>query len=168
MATTTPSGRITVPASWITSPSTKTSPNTTRRAGTIPGRTPVANLNYVELRKAKKSLQRLIIGPWIHSAEDIELCRRGAVHRRRGASTSLNVSSALVRPLAQGDRQRCRSRTAGPNLRHGRRRAAQNAGRPAVRRRPLARRTGVAAGPRRRDAVLPAARTEPSRRTSRQ
>ena len=31
--------------------------------------TPVANLNYVELRKAKKSLQRLIIGPWIHSSE---------------------------------------------------------------------------------------------------
>ncbi|HEY6990301.1 MAG TPA: CocE/NonD family hydrolase [Bryobacteraceae bacterium] len=30
----------------------------------------VANLNYVELRKAKHSLQRLIIGPWIHSAEN--------------------------------------------------------------------------------------------------
>lgn len=32
--------------------------------------TQVANLNYVELRKSKKSLQRLIIGPWIHSAEN--------------------------------------------------------------------------------------------------
>src|SRR2546421_1037144 len=31
--------------------------------------TPVANLNFVELRKAKKSLQRLIVGPWIHSSE---------------------------------------------------------------------------------------------------
>jgi uncharacterized protein len=31
--------------------------------------TQVANINYVELRKAKKSLQRLIIGPWMHSAE---------------------------------------------------------------------------------------------------
>lgn len=30
----------------------------------------VANLNYVELRKAKHSLQRLIVGPWIHSAEN--------------------------------------------------------------------------------------------------
>jgi putative CocE/NonD family hydrolase len=30
----------------------------------------VANLNYVELRKTKKSLQRLIIGPWIHSSEN--------------------------------------------------------------------------------------------------
>ena len=31
--------------------------------------TPVANMNFVELRKAKKSLQRLIVGPWIHSSE---------------------------------------------------------------------------------------------------
>ena len=31
--------------------------------------TQVANLNYVELRKTKKSLQRLIVGPWIHSAK---------------------------------------------------------------------------------------------------
>jgi putative CocE/NonD family hydrolase len=33
--------------------------------------TPVANLNFVELRKAKKSLQRLIVGPWIHSSENL-------------------------------------------------------------------------------------------------
>jgi putative CocE/NonD family hydrolase len=32
--------------------------------------TPVANLNFVELHRSKKSLQRLIIGPWIHSAEN--------------------------------------------------------------------------------------------------
>src|SRR5262249_7638562 len=31
---------------------------------------PVANLNFPELRKTKKSLQRLIVGPWIHSSED--------------------------------------------------------------------------------------------------
>ena len=31
---------------------------------------PVANLNYVELRRTKKSLQRLIVGPWIHSSEN--------------------------------------------------------------------------------------------------
>src|SRR5579864_7809699 len=31
--------------------------------------TPVANLNHVELRKAKKSLQRLIIGPWTHGGQ---------------------------------------------------------------------------------------------------
>lgn len=33
--------------------------------------TPVANINFVELRKAKKSLQRLIVGPWIHSSEHL-------------------------------------------------------------------------------------------------
>ncbi|HUI54009.1 MAG TPA: CocE/NonD family hydrolase [Bryobacteraceae bacterium] len=33
--------------------------------------TPVANLNFVELRKSKKSLQRLIVGPWIHSSETL-------------------------------------------------------------------------------------------------
>ena len=31
----------------------------------------VANVNYVELRKAKKSLQRLIIGPWTHAAQAV-------------------------------------------------------------------------------------------------
>src|SRR5690242_13923705 len=31
---------------------------------------PAANINFVELRKAKKSLQRLIVGPWIHSSEN--------------------------------------------------------------------------------------------------
>jgi putative CocE/NonD family hydrolase len=31
--------------------------------------TPVANINYVALARAKRSLQRLIIGPWIHSRE---------------------------------------------------------------------------------------------------
>src|SRR5262249_5563615 len=30
----------------------------------------VANMNFVELRKNKKSLQRLIVGPWIHSSEN--------------------------------------------------------------------------------------------------
>ena len=33
--------------------------------------TSVANLNYVALSKSKKSLQRLLIGPWIHSAEHL-------------------------------------------------------------------------------------------------
>ena len=31
--------------------------------------TQVANLNYIELRKAKKSLQRLIVGPWTHGGQ---------------------------------------------------------------------------------------------------
>jgi putative CocE/NonD family hydrolase len=33
--------------------------------------TSVANLNYIALSKSKKSLQRLLIGPWIHSAEHL-------------------------------------------------------------------------------------------------
>ena len=33
--------------------------------------TQVANMNYVALSKAKKSLQRLIVGPWIHSQEKL-------------------------------------------------------------------------------------------------
>ena len=32
--------------------------------------TQVANFNYVELSKAKKSLQRLIVGPWTHGGQD--------------------------------------------------------------------------------------------------
>ncbi len=32
--------------------------------------TQVANLNFVELRRMKKSLQRLTVGPWIHSSEN--------------------------------------------------------------------------------------------------
>jgi len=31
----------------------------------------VANLNYVELSKAKKSLQRLILGPWTHGSQEV-------------------------------------------------------------------------------------------------
>ena len=33
--------------------------------------TQVANMNYVELSKAKKSLQRLIIGPWTHGGQGV-------------------------------------------------------------------------------------------------
>src|SRR5262249_58220405 len=31
--------------------------------------TPVANINYVELSKTKKSLQRLMMGPWTHGGQ---------------------------------------------------------------------------------------------------
>ena len=33
--------------------------------------TQVANMNFPELRKNKKSLERLIVGPWIHSGENL-------------------------------------------------------------------------------------------------
>lgn len=35
--------------------------------------TPVANLNYVGLRKTKKSLQRLVIGPWTHAGQALSV-----------------------------------------------------------------------------------------------
>ena len=34
--------------------------------------TPVANINYIALARTKKSLQRLIVGPWIHSSENLD------------------------------------------------------------------------------------------------
>jgi putative CocE/NonD family hydrolase len=35
--------------------------------------TQVANLNYVGLRKTKRSLQRLVIGPWTHGAQSVSV-----------------------------------------------------------------------------------------------
>ena len=84
---------------------------------------------------------------------EFQLRGRGAVHRGRGARPG-GVSPALVRSLAQGHRQRSGPRTARAHLRDGRRRCAQDAGGTAVRRRPLARRAGVAARARRGDALL--------------
>ena len=127
--------------------------------------TPVANLNFVELRKAKKSLQRLIVGPWIHSSENISYA--GEAQFTADAALDLaGLSPALVRPLAQGHRQRSGPRTARAHLRDGRRRRAQDAGGTPLRRRPLARRTGVAAGARRGDALLSARERRACRRTS--
>ena len=63
--------------------------------------TPVANLNYVELRKTKKSLQRLIIGPWTHGgrahsyAGEAQFTDDAALDFKR-------LQSALVRSLAEG------------------------------------------------------------------
>jgi putative CocE/NonD family hydrolase len=34
--------------------------------------TSVANMNFVQLTRTKKSLQRLIVGPWIHSSESLD------------------------------------------------------------------------------------------------
>jgi putative CocE/NonD family hydrolase len=87
--------------------------------------TSVANLNFVELTKAKKSLQRLIVGPWIHSSEHLDY-----------------AGEAQFTPDAALDRRRARAVRAP--LRDGRRRRPQNSGRPPLRRRPLARRTRVA------------------------
>lgn len=51
--------------------------------------TSVANLNFVELTKTKKSLQRLIVGPWIHSAESLD--HAGMAQFTPDASLDLNA-----------------------------------------------------------------------------
>jgi uncharacterized protein len=50
--------------------------------------TQVANLNYVELAKAKKSSQRLIVGPWTHGAQGLSYS--GIAEFGRDAVISLN------------------------------------------------------------------------------
>ncbi len=71
--------------------------------------------------------------------------------------------AALVRSLAEGRRQRRRSRAARADLRDGRRRRAQDAARAASLWGPLARRAGVAARADEADALLLCTRTAASR-----
>ena len=60
---------------------------TTSPAGTTRGAAQVA-MNYVALSKAKKSPQRLIVGPWTHGGQSAELLGRCRVRPGGGASTS--------------------------------------------------------------------------------
>jgi hypothetical protein len=55
--------------------------------------TQVANLNFVALRKSKKSLQRLIIGPWIHSSETLSY----AGEAQFTSDAALNLESFTLR-----------------------------------------------------------------------
>ncbi|SPF34492.1 putative hydrolase, CocE/NonD family [Candidatus Sulfopaludibacter sp. SbA4] len=55
--------------------------------------TQVANLNFVELRKAKKSLQRLIVGPWTHSGQAL----RYAGEAQFTDDAALNVNAWRLR-----------------------------------------------------------------------
>ena len=69
-------------------------------------------MNYEALSKAKKSPQRLVIGPWTHggqnsnTAGEVEFTPRGR-HRPPG------FPAAVVRSLAQGREERRRRRPAG-------------------------------------------------------
>ena len=56
-------------------------------------------MNYEALSKAKKSPQRLLIGPWVHGVAGLERRRRGRVHRRR-RDRPPGLAAAVVRPLA--------------------------------------------------------------------
>jgi uncharacterized protein len=57
--------------------------------------TQVANLNYVELKKAKKSLQRLIVGPWTHGGQN----RSYAGEAQFTADAALDVNAWRLRWL---------------------------------------------------------------------
>ena len=70
MATTTITGRIPARASSTISPNIRISPYTTRPGGTTRG-APGGRHQFRRARKTKKSLQRLIVGPWIHSRENL-------------------------------------------------------------------------------------------------
>ena len=86
-----------------------------------------------------------------------ELRRHRRVRPGRGARHAGNPD-ALVRPLAEGRGERRRGRSVGARLRDGRRRRTSHARGPHLRRRPLARRAGLAAAERGRDAALSARR----------
>ncbi len=49
----------------------------------------VANLNYVQLSKSKKSLQRLIIGPWTHGGQALSFA--GIAEFGQAAATDMNA-----------------------------------------------------------------------------
>ena len=69
MATTTPTGPAWAPASSITSREYQDVPSYHVTGWYDSWGAQVANLNFVELSKAKKSLQRLIVGPWTHGGQ---------------------------------------------------------------------------------------------------
>ena len=116
-------------------------------------------MNWQALSKAKKSPQRLIVGPWTHGRRAAAVRRRDRVPAGGGARLQ-RVAAALVRPLGPRRRERRREGGAGPDLRHGRRRRPQVEGRPAAARRPLARGGGVPARADEVHAVLPARRRQ--------
>ena len=111
-------------------------------------------MNYEALSKAKKSPQRLVIGPWVHGGQNSNVAgevefTHGGRHRPAG------LPAALVRPLAAGREERRRRRPAGVALHHGHRRRPPIDGRPAPARRLLACRARMAARPNQADAALP-------------
>ena len=100
--------------------------------------------NYVGLSRRGRAPKRLILGPWTHGdrslsyAGDVDF-GAGRGGRRQPRRGFLCAAPALVRPLAEGRRERRRDRTAGAGLRHGRRIGAAQRRGPARSRRPLAR-----------------------------
>ena len=123
-------------------------------------------MNWQALAGAKKSPQRLIVGPWTHGGQGRAFA--GEVEFPPEAALDFNEwrlrwFDRWVRGVENGVEKE------GPvrHLRHGRRRRPQVEGRPAAARRPVARRGGVPAGADEVHPVLPARRRQARAPTSR-
>ena len=62
--------------------------------------------NFVALTKAIKGPVYLIMGPWIHGQQGELVARPGELRRRRRHRRPAGLAARVVRPLAQGHRQR--------------------------------------------------------------
>jgi len=56
----------------------------------------VANLNYVGLRKRKKSPQRLIVGPWIHSRPSLSYAETPSSRPTRPSISTPSSSAGSI------------------------------------------------------------------------
>ena len=113
--------------------------------GTTPVGGPDRQPELCRAARTKKSLQRLVMGPWTTAAR--AEATRGRPSSTGGGPRHGELPPALVRPLAQGHRQRRRPRASGAHLRDGRRRWSQDPGGVRLRGRSVARRERAASSP---------------------
>ena len=98
---------------------------------------PVANLNYVELTKTQEEPAAAPDRPVDPRRPGGQFLRYCGVRASRGHQHE-RTPSPLVRPLAEGYRERSRSRSSRPPFCYGLRRSAQDPRRQTLRRRPVA------------------------------
>jgi predicted acyl esterase len=127
--------------------------------------------NYLGLSRSKRGPMRLILGPWTHG--DRSLSYAGDVHfgaardgRRQPRRRFLRLAATLVRPLAQGRRERRRGGVAGAHIRHGWRIGAVKRRWPARSWRAVAQRRRLVAAGDAMEEVLSARRPQPSPRAA--
>ncbi len=127
--------------------------------------------NYRALSKTISGPVYLIMGPWVHGAQGGSSHGQVSLGDEAAIADPLRLATPVVRPLAQGRRQRRRPprslRHAGADLRDGLGRRSKDRHRPAPPRRLLAQRARVAARPHAIYAVLPASRRQPVARQAR-
>ena len=112
-------------------------------------------MNYEALSRAKKSPQRLVIGPWVHGGAGLERRRRGRVHAPKPAIDLLAFRLRWYDRWLRGNEKRRGRRSARPALHHGDRRRPPLGRRAAPARRLLAGRARLAARPGPADRFLP-------------